>query len=264
MSSRHRAPGAVWLGLVTGAAAMVAGCSSTSGSGSSSSPAAAATVAAVATVADAPTTTADPTAGTVPGVVTTNVGNTSAAAAAGTPSSASAAPAPAVAADPAATLQQALTALGTTYHFSSTASVNGAVALVADGDRIGDGSRLSVTANEATVGYVITADGTWVHQPGAAWQQIDDPPATADPIEALRAPSGVVLVGTDADGTKLDIIVPGTALGLAGDSGVTVRATVVDGALGSVSYTAMIGTTPATVIATFGPAADPSPVAAPA
>src|SRR3954454_7801323 len=90
--------------------------------------------------------------------------------------------APAPLPDPAATLQGALASLTTTYHFVSTVTLDGAVALVADGDRVGDGSRLTLTSGDGKVSYLITPDGSWVMPDGGDWQPLDTDPADADPI----------------------------------------------------------------------------------
>jgi hypothetical protein len=180
-----------------------------------------------------------------------------------TPSPVTAPPSTAAPIDPAATLQQGIAGLGASYHFTTTATVDGATVLAADGDRIDDGQRFAVTANDATVQYVITPDGTWVQQAGQEWQQLDDPPATADPIAALGAPTSVVLAGTSGPTITLTVAVPATALGVSADGDVPLTATVTDGVLGAVSYATTVGGKPAAVQASFGPPADATPVTAP-
>ena len=123
-----------------------------------------------------------------------------------------AAPAP-PAPDPAATLQQALASLTTTYHFASTVTLDGTVALVADGDRVGDGSRLTLTSNDGNVAYVITPDGSWVQPDGGDWQPIDTDPANTDPISALQAPASVQLTSNDGTTAHLAVAVAPAPLG---------------------------------------------------
>ncbi len=142
--------------------------------------------------------------------------------------------------------------------------MDGTAILTADGDRIADGQRFAVTSNGATVQYVITPDGTWVQQAGQEWQQVDDPPATADPITALGAPTSVALADAQGTTVTLTVTVPATAIGVAADGDVPLTATVTDGTLTGVSYTTAVGAKPATVQATFGPPSDASPVTAPA
>ena len=71
-----------------------------------------------------------------------------------------------MAVDATAVLQSGLDALTGSYHYVSTVTVDGAAALTAEGDRVGDGSRLTLTSSDGTVNYVITADGSWVMPEG--------------------------------------------------------------------------------------------------
>ena len=94
--------------------------------------------------------------------------------------------------DGAAVLSAAVAAMAPGYHYRSTVTVDGVVAVEADGDRVGDGTRLGVTRDGTSVQYVITPDGTWVMTDGGEWDQLDTPAATSDPIAALAAPIGRV------------------------------------------------------------------------
>jgi hypothetical protein len=229
-----------------GVAAIAAGCAS----GSSAPPSTSAT-----TVVVVESTATTVTAGPVAPASTTIAVSTS-------PTTAS--PPTTQPIDPAATLQQGLAGLGASYHFTTVATVDGAPILTADGDRIAEGQRFAVTSNGATVDYVITPDGTWVQQAGQDWEQVDDPPSTADPITALGAPTSVALADAQGTTVTLTVTVPATAIGVAADGDVPLTATVTDGVLTGVTYTTAVGSRPATVQATFGPPADASPVTAPA
>jgi hypothetical protein len=165
--------------------------------------------------------------------------------------------------DPATTLSHALDALTASYHFDSKVTVNGAVALVADGDRIGDGSRLTLTSSDSNASYVITPDGSWVMLPGGDWQALTTGPASTDPIAALRSPSAVTAKGGDAATSELSVAVAPAALGVSGDGAVQLDVTITGGVLSSVTYATTVSGAPASVTATFGPPADPSPVTAP-
>lgn len=230
--------------VVVGLIAIVGGCASASDSAPPTMAGSASTSIGAATAAVAPTSVAVTTAAPAP--TTTGAASTTAVI------------------DPTVTLQQAVAALGGSYHFTTTATVDGAVAATAEGDRIGDGSRLAVTANGATVQYVVTADGTWVQQAGQGWEQLDDPPATADPVTALSAPSAVELAANDGTTVDLRVSVPSTSLGVPGDGDVPVTVVVTAGVLTSVGYDSTVGGKPASVRATLGPPADASPVTAPA
>jgi len=172
--------------------------------------------------------------------------------------------APAPPPDPAATLQAALAALTTTYHFVSTVTLDGAVALVADGDRVGDGSRLTLTSGDGKVSYVITPDGSWVMPDGGDWQPLDTDPADADPIGALQAPAAIQATSNDGSTAHFAVTVAPASLGVAGDAPVQLDVGISGNLLSSVSYATTVGGKPATVSATFGPAQDPTPVAPPA
>jgi len=181
------------------------------------------------------------------------------------PATAAAPPAPAAPAAPdaTATLQAALAALTGTYHFVSTVTLDGAVALVADGDRVGDGSRLTLTSKDGTASYLITPTGSWVMPEGGEWQQVDADPASADPIGALHTPTSVKGAATDGATAHLDVTVPPAALGVPGDAPVDLDVGVTSAVLSSVSYGTTVGGKPATVTSTFGPAQDASPVVPP-
>jgi len=206
------------------------------------------------------TAAARPAAAVTTVVAPTTAAPTTAAAAAPAAPAAPAPPPP----DPAATLQQALASLTTTYHFASTVMLDGTVALVADGDRVGEGSRLTLTSNDGNVAYVITPDGSWVQPDGGDWQPIDADPANTDPITALQAPSSVQWTSNDGTTAHLAVAVAPATLGLPGDAPVQLDVAIAGHALNSVSYATTVGTKAATVTATFGPAHDATPVTAPA
>ena len=101
-------------------------------------------------------------------------------------------------------LSAAVAAMAPGYHYRSTVTVDGVVAVEADGDRVGDGTRLGVTRDGASVQYVITPDGTWVMPDGGEWDQLDTPAATSDPIDCARGTDGrvgaLVESGSHVDG----------------------------------------------------------------
>jgi len=153
--------------------------------------------------------------------------------------------------------------LTTSYHFVSTVTLDGAVALVADGDRIGDGSRLTLTSSGGNVAYVITPDGCWVMPEGGDWQALDADPANTDPIAALRMASAVRSTNSDGTTSHLSVAVAPAALGVAGDAPVNLDVAIAGNVLTSVSYGTTVNGKAATVTATFGPPQDPSPVTPP-
>jgi hypothetical protein len=193
-------------------------------------------------------------AGTLPPIASTGA-TTSVAVAPSTP------PAPA---DPAALLQQAVAASGTGYHFDQTVTVNGAVVLTSDGDRLTDGVRVANHQGTGTEFEVITPAGRWVQPDGGEWILDDTPRADVDPIAALSAPTSVAVASNDGTTAQLTVTVPLASLGVSGDGTAPLQVTIVSGALTNITYTSTQadGTT-ASVVALIGPPQDTSPVVPP-
>ena len=162
-----------------------------------------------------------------------------------------------------ALLNGAMDATASGYHYHAIATIAGAVAVEVDGDRVGDGTRLGVVRDGVAVQYVITPDGTWVQPDGGDWDQLDTPPATSDPILALRSPTSVSVDSVDGDSVHLTVSVPATSLGLSGDAIVPLAVVITGGMLTQVVYSTTIDGQPASIDTAVGPALDPSPVVAP-
>ncbi len=196
-------------------------------------------------VAAAPTVAADPAASTAASTAV-----------------APAAPGPV---DGAALLQQAVAATAGGYHFNQTATVDGAVALTIDGDRLPDGARVAVTSPTAgLVYYVITPAGSWLMPENGDWQVDDSPAPTVDPIAALSAPTSVTVAGNDGTTVQLVVTVPLAALGLPGDGDAPLQVAVKSGTLNTITYsTTTSDGKPASTTTIIGPPVDTSPVVAP-
>ena len=165
--------------------------------------------------------------------------------------------------DAPAVLQQAFDVLGGGYHFVTTATVNGKVAITAIGDRVADGTRMSVSSNGATIDYVVTPEGTWVNQQGT-WSELSDPAPVSDPIGSLRAPTSVQIVSfTGAAQLGLAATYPSSALSLPGDALVEVSFVLRGGTLVSLSYRATGGGIEANVESMITLLADTSAVTLP-
>lgn len=211
------------------------------------------------------------TLATLPGIVSTTATNSTPPSQTVSPTTSanssapktSTAPAPAVPVDGAALLQNALGAISAGYHFATTVTVDGATVLSAEGDRVADGTRLSVTQNSASVKYVITPVGTWVKPGDGDWQKLDTPAATTDPILALQSPTAVTVDSADPAATTLSVSVSAQSLGLTGDAQVVVAVAITGGSLRSVSYSTTIAGKAAAVQASIGAVVDGSPVVAP-
>ena len=167
-------------------------------------------------------------------------------------------------ADAPGTLQGALAALGSTYHFSTHITLDGTEVVVAEGDRVGDGTRLTIWSNDTSVAYVITPAGSWVFPDGGEWQALDDPPAATDPLDALRTATAVT--GTAAaDGTTSTLVatVPAVSLGITAEGDADVQLQLTGPSLTEVSYTTAINGAPAIVRSQLSPVVDATPVVAP-
>lgn len=165
--------------------------------------------------------------------------------------------------DGAAVLGAAVGALAPGYHYRSIVSVGGATAVEVDGDRVGEGTRLAVTRDGATVQYVITPAGTWVMPDGGEWDQLDTPAATADPIAALNAPSAVTVLSASPEVSTMTVAVPAASLGLTGDGAAELTVTVTNGVITSVAYRTVVDGQDASVETAIGPVVDGSEVVPP-
>ncbi len=155
--------------------------------------------------------------------------------------------------DGAAVLGAAVAAMAPGYHYRSTVTVDGVVAVEADGDRVGDGTRLGVTRDGTSVQYVITPEGTWVMADGGEWDQLDTPAATSDPIAALAAPTAVTVLSSSPDVVSMVVTVPTSALGLPGDGAADLNVTVTNGMVTSVAYRTAVDGRDAAVDTDLGP-----------
>ncbi len=165
--------------------------------------------------------------------------------------------------DGGAVLSAAVAAMAPGYHYHSTVTVDGAVAVEADGDRVGDGTRLAVVRDGASVQYVITPEGTWVMPDGGEWDQLDTPAATSDPIASLAAPNAVSVLSSSPDVVSMVVTVPNAVLGLPDDGDADLNVTVTNGMVTSVAYRTAVDGRDASVETVVGPVADPSAVVPP-
>ena len=220
----------------------VAGCSR--GDETSDTTVAAATSAVAAAPSAAPLTT--PAAPTTPA---TTLPATPPPTVAATPAPTTAAPV-----DPAALLTAALDQLAPGYHFVTTATVGGQVAVSAEGDHANGSTRMTLTSSGTATDYVITAESAWAFADGT-WQELDRAESPLDPLAALRAPTSVTLLAGDATATTVQATYPASALGLAGDAASTVEFQLANGSIASLAYVAA----PANVSAVITPI-DPATV----
>jgi hypothetical protein len=164
--------------------------------------------------------------------------------------------------DPVALLTASFDAIAAGYHFVTVATVNDVVAVTAEGDRVGDGTRVDVTTGGSTVSYAITAEGTWVFADGS-WSELDQPAPAVDPVGALRTPASIVVSSYGSGPTVLTGTYPASALSLAGDGSVDVALEIDGTTLRSITYASTQNGTPATVRADISPLVDSTPVTLP-
>jgi hypothetical protein len=166
--------------------------------------------------------------------------------------------------DAPAMLAQSLDGVTAGFHFRTTVEVAGAEVLVAEGDRVGDGTRLTIWSSGTSVAYVITPAGSWVFPEGGEWEALDSAPATTDPLQALRSAAAVAGTSTDGVNATLVATVAASALGVPSDGTAGVQVLVSGATLQEVSYAAPVDGQTATVRSVFSPVVDATPVTAPA
>lgn len=143
---------------------------------------------------------------------------------------------PLAAPDGPALLQQGFAELAAGYHFLTVATVQGAVAVSAEGDHVGDKTQLSVTSNGATLWYVVTPEGSWVSDNGT-WQELDELAPITDPISTLTNPLDVTVTTYGDTTATLAATYPGAALALPDEATVTVLFEIVGTSILSMTYT---------------------------
>jgi hypothetical protein len=153
--------------------------------------------------------------------------------------------------------------VGSSYHFQTVVTAGGSVALQAEGDHVGDGTRFVVLRDDASVEYVVTPDGTWVMPEGEEWRASDIDSTTANPLPALDAATIVTVVSSDGTTVTLVATVPDTALGYEGDGVKDVTVTVIDGEIDNVRYDTTVQGLAASLLTRISPVTDDAPVVAP-
>lgn len=165
--------------------------------------------------------------------------------------------------DPGPVLQTALAQLAAGYHFTSNFVVNGSQVLTADGDRIGDASRFTVSTNGAVVNYITTPAGSWAQPDGGDWDQIDDAAPVSDPVAALLAPAAIGVLSDDGTSMRLRVTVSAVTLGVAQEGTVDVDVVITNGAITEIGYSTTVDGSVGSVATTVGPVVDPTPIVVP-
>lgn len=172
--------------------------------------------------------------------------------------------APAVTVPPNVALTAALDALAPGYQFESNASLGDSTPLSISGRVIGSGSDLSVTNGGVTVEYVQVPPQSWARDQKGDWVELTSDVPVSSPLESLKQPTSVDNAADSAAGRHLQATYPASALGGVGADPVAVD--IVIGADGSITatYPATVGSQQATITSILRPAADTTPITAPA
>jgi hypothetical protein len=149
------------------------------------------------------------------------------------------------------------------FHFATVVTAGGGLAIQAEGERIGEGTRFVVLRDEARVDYVATADGTWVKPADGVWSAVASPPTAADPVPALASATSVTLESSEGSTITLLATVPLTALGYEGEDTSDVTVTLTDGAIVEVRYDSTVQGLAASVVTTVSAVQDDTPIVAP-
>lgn len=183
---------------------------------------------------------------------------------AATPTDSSPGNGPATDGDATALVADALSALGSEYHFVTSVKVGDSVVLTAQGDRVGDGARLSLTSDAGVVSYVIVGKESWAKPENGVWAALEAAPSTTDPISALARASAATVVRVEGDTTTVELAVPSADLGIGAEGSSTVTVQIVGGRLVFAVYGTSIDDRAAVVSTEFTTVVDPSAVTAPA
>lgn len=180
------------------------------------------------------------------------------------PGATSAPTVPAVTAPPNVALTTALDALAPGYQFESNASLGDSNPLSISGRVIGSGSDLAVTNGGVTVQYVQVPPQAWARDQTGDWVELTSEVPVSSPLESLKQPTTIDNAADSATGRHLQATYPASALGGAGADPVAVD--IVIGADGTVTatYPATVGAQQATITSVLRPAADTTPITAPA
>lgn len=165
--------------------------------------------------------------------------------------------------DPGPVLQNALAQLAAGYHFTSNFVVNGTQVLNADGDRVGDSSRFTVSTNGGLVNYITTPAGSWAQPDGGEWDQIDDAAPVSDPVAALLAPASIAVLSDDGASIRLRVTVSAVTLGVAQEGNADVDVVITNGAITEIGYSTTVDGSVGSVATTVGPVVDATPIVAP-
>ena len=133
-------------------------------------------------------------------------------------------------------ITDAIAKLGPNYHFATSVKVGDQVVLSAQGDRVGEGSRISLSGDAGVVSYVIVGGASWAKPDDGVWAQLESAPANADPLAALARATSATVVKAEGETTTVEVTVANSDLGIAGDGSSQVTVQITSGVLVFVVY----------------------------
>jgi hypothetical protein len=177
------------------------------------------------------------------------------------PPGASQAPGAGASGDAAARLSTDLGQLALGYSFTSTVKVGDQVATQAKGRWVSGASEFTVTTNGVSITYRTLPPRSWVLQSGAGWVEVNGNVPSGNPLDALKSPGQIAVLGDTNAMLELTASYPAAVLGLAGSGSVAVDLVLApDGSL-KASYAETAGN--ATSVTTITPDPSQAPIAAP-
>ena len=196
--------------------------------------------------------------------VPANSGSSTPSATAAVPGATTAPTAPGETVAPNVALTAALDGLAPGYQFESNASLGDSTPLSISGRVIGSGSDLAVTNGGVTVEYVQVPPQAWARDQNGDWVELTSDVPVSNPLDSLKQPTSVDNAADSPAGRHLQASYPASALGGVGADPVAVD--IVIGADGSITatYPATVGSQQATITSILRPAADTTPITAPA
>jgi hypothetical protein len=160
-------------------------------------------------------------------------------------------------------LRAALDRYESGYSFVSEAHVGGERAIRVAGRQVEGSSQLLLTSGDGTIEYLVVGGNQWARTPEEAWDVVSEGDGVSAPLAALASPLGVTVTEATATRTEVTATYRANAFGLDGDDLVVV-VKLENGLLASAAYETTDGGVVATVITTFMPLTDTTPITAPA
>lgn len=103
------------------------------------------------------------------------------------------------------------------YRFDSVAGVEGSQAVRITGVIVGESAQMSVVSGDATVGYVITPDASWIQVGGGVWREVRLSGPIERPLEGLASPDSITVVSSNESGITAVAVYDGAVFDVEGN-----------------------------------------------